>query len=77
MNAILKVISLLPALISAIKALEDAIPGAGRGEAKLAALREILSAADGTVAAIWPTIEKVVAVVVGLLNREGGFKKDA
>lgn len=75
MDKILMVIKLLPALIEAIKVLELLIPGNGNGEHKLIALRNILEAIDISMKDSWPTIEKVVAVIVNTLNTTGVFKK--
>lgn len=75
MNAIVTILNLLPALITAIKAIEDAIPGNGQGEQKLAAVRAILEVVDGSVAKLWPQISAVVGVLVGLFNSTGVFKK--
>ena len=68
-------LQLLPAIITAIKAIEEAIPGKGQGEMKLAAIREILEAASGQVSVMWPLIEKAIAVLVGLFNKTGVFAK--
>ena len=68
-------LQLLPAIITAIRAIEDAIPGKGLGEQKLAAIREILEAASGQVALFWPLIEKAIGVLVGLFNKTGVFSK--
>lgn len=75
MDKILMVIKLLPALIEAIKVLESALPGVGQGEQKLVALRGILEAIDSNVKDLWPSIEKVVGVLVGVFNNTGVFKK--
>lgn len=69
------VLQLLPAIITAIKAIEDAIPGQGRGEDKLAAIRGILEGVNTNVDAYWPAIEKAIGVIVGLFNRTGVFAK--
>ena len=69
-SALLK---LLPSIITAIKAIEEAIPGKGEGEAKLAAIREILESINGQVASMWPFIEKAIAVLVSLFNKTGTF----
>ena len=66
-------LQLLPAIITAIKAIEEAIPGKGQGEAKLAAIREILESINGQVASMWPFIEKAIAVLVSLFNKTGTF----
>ena len=68
-------LQLLPAIITAIRAIEEAIPGKGLGEQKLAAIREILEAASGQVALFWPLIEKAISVLVGLFNKTGVFSK--
>ena len=68
-------LQLLPAIITAIKAIEDAIPGKSQGEMKLAAIREILEAVSGQVTALWPYIEKAISVLVGLFNATGVFQK--
>jgi hypothetical protein len=69
------VLQLLPAIITAIKAIEEAIPGKGQGEMKLAAMREILEAASGQVSSLWPIIEKAIGILVGLFNKTGTFAK--
>ena len=68
-------LQLLPAIITAIRAIEEAIPGKGLGEMKLAAIREILESASGQVSMIWPLIEKAIGVLVGLFNKTGVFTK--
>ena len=68
-------LQLLPAIITAIKAIEEAIPGKGQGKAKLAAIREILESVSGQVATLWPFIEKAISVLVGLFNTVGVFQK--
>lgn len=75
MNTVVIILQLLPALITAIKAIEDAIPGSGQGEAKLAAVRAILEAVDGSVARLWPQISAVIGVLVGLFNKTAVFKQ--
>lgn len=75
MQNIFMVLKLLPLIIEAIKALEAAIPMTDKGGEKMAALREVLTVADGAVDALWPTIEKVVGILVGLFNKTGVFSK--
>ena len=71
----INVLQLIPAIIAAIKAIEDAIPGKGQGEAKLAAIREILTAVSTQFEVMWPMIEKAISVMVGLFNKTGVFAK--
>lgn len=68
MDKILMIVKLIPALIEVIKAVEAAIPGEGKGEAKLAMVRGILEAADNAVEQIWPSLEKIIAVIVKTFN---------
>ena len=76
MNTIIMILNLIPALITAIKAIEDAIPGSGKGEEKLSAIRAILEAVDASAAKLWPQISAVISVLVGLFNRTKVFKTD-
>lgn len=75
MEKLMLVLKMLPVIIAAIKAIEEAIPGNGKGEQKLAMLRQILELADGTITNLWPTIESVVKVLVKTFNDTGVFKK--
>jgi len=68
-------LKLLPAIITAIRAIEEAIPGKGQGELKLAAIREIIESVSGQVITLWPYIEKAISVLVGLFNKTGTFTK--
>lgn len=68
MDKLITVLRLLPAIVAAITALESALPMAGKGKDKLAALRDIMTSVDTGVTAIWPMVEKVVATVVALMN---------
>lgn len=78
MNAIqvaLSIWKLIPALIELIKAIEEAIPGQGKGEQKLAAVRAIVEQTYEKGVDAWPSLEKVISVLVGLFNATGVFKK--
>ncbi len=75
-------ISLLGAILEAVKAAEKAIPGAGKGTEKLALVRATLEAAyefstDAlpVFEEIWGAISKVVSAVVSAYNRTGVFAK--
>jgi len=76
------ILSLLPVLIQAIRAAEEAIPGEGKGELKLAIIRAALESAYsaatdviGTFDSIWPAIQNTIGIVVGAYNKAGIFKK--
>ena len=74
MQTLLTIAQLLPAIIAAIKAIEDAIPGQGQGEAKLAAVRGIIEAVDASYKSLWPQLQPIIGVLVGLFNKTGAFK---
>lgn len=69
------VLKLLPAIIVAIKAIEEAIPGKGQGEQKLAAIRAIMEAANGQIGLYWPMIQTTIGILVGVFNKTGTFAK--
>ena len=76
MQVFLRIVQLIPALIALIKEIEAVIPQSGLGDAKLTAVRQILEAAYEGVSELWPVVEKVVAVLVGLFNSAGVFKSE-
>jgi hypothetical protein len=72
------ILLLIPAVITAIKALEDAIPGEGKGEKRLAAIREILQkiydASDDAIVSfedIWPAMQVTISTLVTAFNSVG------
>jgi hypothetical protein len=76
------ILTLLPLLIEAVKAIEAAVPQGGQGAAKLDLIRQTLQAgyevaSDATVKfeAIWPALQSVIGSVVTLFNATGAFKK--
>jgi hypothetical protein len=69
------VLTLLPAIIDAIKAIEAAIPGQGEGEQKLAAIRTIIEILYDPAKEIMPMIERVISVLVSTFNSTGVFRK--
>jgi hypothetical protein len=75
MQNLIMIFKMLPAIIAAIKALEEAIPGEGKGEQKLAALRQLLQVVDGSTKDLWPHIQSVVNVLVATMNAAGELKK--
>jgi hypothetical protein len=75
-------LGIIPVLIGCLKAVEDAIPGTGKGEQKLAMIREALEAAydaadDATEGfdSIWPVMAKWIAKQVARFNEIGIFRK--
>ncbi len=76
------VVTLLPTLIDAVKAVEAAFPVGGQGARKLDAVRAILQSAYETAAdvtlkfdTLWPALAATVSAVVGLANASNLFKK--
>ena len=76
------ILSLLPLLIQAVQAIEQAFPDGGQGKAKLDAVRNILQSAysvasdvTGKFEDIWPALSGTVSAVVNLANQSGLFKR--
>ena len=74
MDKLILIFKLLPAIITAIQAIEEAIPGKGEGEKKLEAVRQMLIAVDGGLGSLWPQIAGVVSTLVALFNQTGWGK---
>ena len=74
MEKLMMILKLLPAIIVAIRTLEELLPGSGKGEQKLIAVREILESIDSSVINMWPQISSVSAVIVRTMNSNGGVK---
>lgn len=75
------VLSLLPLVIDAVKAIEAAFPTSGQGNQKLGLIRSVLQSAyesgTGALASfddIWPVLQKTVGAVVTFFNEVGAFK---
>lgn len=74
------VVQWLPVLIQVMKHVEEAIPGQGAGEQKLAAVRGILESMYGVsskglmaFAELWTALEGSVGVLVKAFNSRGIF----
>jgi hypothetical protein len=74
---IMTVLSLFPAIITAVRAIEEAIPGSGNGKAKLGVILNSVLAVDEAAKTMVPVITSVVGVVVAGLNTAGVFKSGA
>jgi hypothetical protein len=68
-------LQLIPAIITAMKALEEAIPGKDLGGEKSAAIKSILEATNSQIGTYWPLIQKTIDVLAGLFNKTGVFVK--
>lgn len=76
------ILSLFPLLIKTIAAIEEAIPGKGAGEEKLAMVRgaieatyEVGSKAIVPFAELWPALETAINGIVAGFNATKTFKK--
>jgi len=74
--------SLIPAVVAAVKAIEEALPEKGQGAEKLALVRQMIEQVFATVqgvsitfAELWPTVERLIAGFVALFNKLGQFRK--
>jgi hypothetical protein len=75
-------LELLPLIIQTIRAVEEAIPGQGKGEAKLALVRTTLEAAHAVAndmklpfESLWPQVNSIVNRTVSVFNSIGEFNK--
>ena len=68
-------LNLVPAIIAAMKALEEAIPTPGLGDQKSEVIREILSATNDKIDVYWPVIQKTITVLASFFNKTGTFQK--
>lgn len=82
LEAIKLVLGIVPTLISAITAIEDALPEGGKGALKLQAVKDLLQAgwetatdAVGKFDDAWPALQRAIGVLVALFNAAGKFRK--
>jgi hypothetical protein len=82
LNTLKIILDLIPMIINVIKAIEEAIPGHGAGEQKLAMVRGVIEAGykagkDAVMSfeQIWPILETTIKTIVAGLNATGVFKK--
>ena len=75
MKYALMILQLFPAIIAAIKSLEEFLPVDGAGKEKLDIIKKTLEIADSTSKEIWPMLEKIIGLLVSAANTLGIFKK--
>jgi hypothetical protein len=75
MGNLVAIIQLVPALINLIKAAEEAIPGSGKGKAKMDMVVGILQHSYEGINAILPSLQNIITVIVNTFNATGVFKK--
>jgi len=76
------IISLIPMTMELIKAIEEAIPGRGKGEEKLGLVRDVLEemfepvqGVVDTFEALWTKMSPVIGIIVKRFNNTGTFEK--
>ena len=69
------ILNLIPAIIAAMKALEEAVPGKDLGGEKSAAIKAILEATNAQIATYWPMIQKGIDILAAFFNKVGVFQK--
>lgn len=76
MGILIKILTLLPAIIDAVRKLEEMAPMPGVGKDKANVILEIIRAVGiGLGEDLIPAVEKTISIVVGLANKLGLFKK--
>ena len=70
------ILNLIPAIIAAMKALEEAVPGKDLGGEKSGAIKAILEATNSQIAVYWPMIQKGIDILASLFNKTGTFQKN-
>lgn len=69
------ILMLLPAIIRAVKEIEEVFPESGMGATKLQLVRESLEVVVDGFGEIWPLVDRVIAVVVRVFNEIGLFRQ--
>lgn len=75
LQTIIAALSLIPAIIKAAQAIEEALPMSGAGKEKADAIIQIVEATGGGVQEMLPIIQKMISIIVTLFNKLGVFKK--
>lgn len=75
MQTVLTILQLIPSIIKVIQAIEEALPQAGIGAEKLAAIRQMLEVTYQGITDVWPILEKVISILVDLFNKTGVFEQ--
>jgi hypothetical protein len=77
MTLVIQILTLLPALIKAILAIEEAVSEAGKGKEKSEMVVEIIKAVSkqGVELAESGLLQKVIDIVVSFFNKTGTFSK--
>lgn len=71
----MKLLELIGIIIAGVKAVEAAMPEAGKGPEKAQAIKAILAEATDNIDAMWPALSALVSLLVSIYNARGIFKK--
>ena len=71
----LMIVQLIPAIIEIVQAVEKMLPAGGAGAEKLKMVKDMLFAAYSGLENAWPSIEKIIGIIVDFANRLGAFRK--
>lgn len=74
MGTLLNILKLLPAIMTAVKALEEQVDLPGKGSDKLSLIIGIVQDLAGDISDLIPAVTKVVARVVTFFKATGVFK---
>lgn len=77
MTAVIQILTLIPALIKAIIAIEEALPITGKGKEKAGMILETVKTVSekGAEMAESGMLQKIIDILVGFFNVAGVFKK--
>jgi len=77
MKIALLILQMFPAIIAAIKSLEEFLPAEGQGKVRLDVIRQVIEITYEASKEIWPFIEKTIEILVKAANSLGVFGKKA
>ena len=77
LTKIMTILSLMPTVISAVKSVEEAIPGTGNGKTKLSMILDSIMAVSKEAESLIPLVTSMIGIIVSGLNATGVFKKEA
>lgn len=76
LQKIMAILSLFPVLISAIKSVEEAIPGTGLGKTKINMILDTVLAVSESAKDMIPLLTSTIGIIVAGFNTAKVFTKD-
>jgi hypothetical protein len=67
------VLGIIPTLLTLVTAVEEAFPAGGNGAQKLDFIKNSLAEIDAGAGQYWPSVSKIIALIVKLKNATGQF----